>query len=191
MKSKFFALASAVMLLLAAVCGCSAETPRELNPDYTAIFTESGIEDIDRLDKSNLSSAAEYEYFARIDEEGVVETNQYAAVYGKVYAEVSAIYYPISNYSDAQISAFEDALKDGFADIEALPFVEVSYTAGEKYFEIVFTLTGLEDSANYIAAAKAGYYSGDPKAGDYISLSATEEYLLNEGFKQKMIEVKK
>ncbi len=191
MKIKFSALVLCLALLAISACGCGLETPREFNPDYTAIFTENGIEDIDRLDKTDMSSSAECEYFAKVDEDGVVETSQYIAVFDKVYTEVSAIYYPIADYTDAQIASFDSAIKEGFADIEALEFIEATYTAGEKYYEIVFKITGLENSDNYVAAAKAGYYSGNPEKGDYISLKATEEYLLEEGFEQKMIVAKK
>ena len=191
MKIKFSALIVCIALMIVSACSCGTETPRELNPDYTAIFTENGIEDIDRLDKTDMNSSAKYEYFARIDEDGIIETSQYAAVYDTVYTEVSAIYYPISDYTDAQIASFDTAIKEGFSDIEALEFIETTYTAGEKYYEIVFTITGLENSENYVAAAEAGYYSGNPEKGDYISLKATEEYLLEEGFEQKMIVAEK
>ena len=83
--------------------------------------------------------------------------------------------------TDAQKAELESTMKTQFAAVEALNCCTVTYKMGTNHLTITCTYADVDQAENYTELYNAGLL----QTNTFISMSATEESLLNQGFVKK------
>ncbi len=91
---------------------------------------------------------------------------------------VETVYIPVSEYTDEQKAATESTMRTQFASLEALSCCSVTYSMDNNYLTIECTYYDMDQQNNYSEL----YYAGILQTNTFISMSATESTLLNQGF---------
>ena len=199
MKKNKYGILLLVCAMLFATVGCGATTTenekpeeKEVNTAYTQFLTDNGLEDKDYFETQ--SSVNRTNTFVNKDEEtGMIEITEYVWTYEGVDKlicdDMTIIRYPISGYTDDQKQALDQNMKESFATIEALSFVEVQYTIEAEWYEVAVHAKELDHEGNYWDAAQAGLYTSMPVSRQTkISYDKTIQELTDSGYISKFIE---
>lgn len=149
----------------------STDTP---NPAYEAVFDDTYIVHFQSFFNMNMESFAK-------QEDGIICCADYGYEDDVVKQWVETMYIPVSEYTDSQKAALESTMKSEFAAVESLSCCTVSYKMSANYFTITCTYADVDKAANYGELYSAGIL----QANTFISMSATEDTLLSQGFVKK------
>lgn len=152
-----------------------------LNPEYSEIFADNGIADLDTTFRGLESDA-----YVIQTTEGAVEKIEFGYEDDIVQEMVSTMYFPISNLSEEEIKDFETELKSYCSPLEKLGFCKVTHTRMNKFYCITVAVKGLDETENVEALAETEFFSN--MSGLIISMELTEEELLDEGYVKKYVE---
>lgn len=61
---------------------------------------------------------------------------------------VNTVYFPISDYTDAQKNELDKNLRQEFSEFESLDFCNIEYSSGYDYYRITATFKDLENLEN-------------------------------------------
>ena len=145
------------------------------NPDYDAIFADTYIVHFQSFFNMQMSS------FAAKLEDGSIYCADYGYGDDVVKQWVETMYIPVSAYTDAQKTELEATMKTQFAVIDDLNCSTVTYKMSTNYFTITCTYSDVDKAENYGELYNAQILP----ANTFISMSATESGLLEQGFVKK------
>lgn len=145
------------------------------NPAYEAIFNDAYIVHFQMFFNMEMES------FALKQEDGIICCADYGYKDDVVKQWVETIYIPVSEYSDSQKAELENTMKLEFTAVEALSCCTVTYKMSANYFTITCTYADVDKSENYAELYNAGIL----QANSFISMSATENNLVSQGFTKK------
>lgn len=94
---------------------------------------------------------------------------------------IETMYLPVSECTDAQKTELENTMKTQFATVDALNCCTVTYKMSTNYFTITCTYSDVDKSENYSELYNANIL----QTNTFVSMSATEQGLLNQGFIKK------
>lgn len=145
------------------------------NPAYEAIFEDAYIVHFQTFFNMDM------ENFALTTEDGIICCADYGYKDDVVKKWVETMYIPVSEYTDSQKMELENTMKSQFATVDALACCTVTYKMGENYFTITCTYADVDQPENYGELYTAGALS----TNTFISMSATEDTLVSQGFVKK------
>lgn len=146
------------------------------NPEYTEVFTSRNIVDTPALFRTEETSA-----IVSVDDEGMIEKIEFGHEDDVIKEMCDTIYYPISEYTDAQIEAIDEAMRETMSAADELDFCTVSYTTTDNYYIVTIDSDNLDSAVNLQLLSDAGALSYDGFATT-LSLEATVENFLNQGY---------
>ena len=94
---------------------------------------------------------------------------------------IETLYVPVEGLSENGKSQLQNSLKDQYANFEALSCCKVEYEIGTNYLTVKFTYSDVDQAAQLNELYNAGILT----TNTYISMSATENTLLGQGFVKK------
>ncbi len=145
------------------------------NPTYDAIFDGTGIVHWQTFFGMNTKS------FAFKNDEGNILCADYGYTDDVVKEYVETLYFPISEYTEAEKTELQNVKKSQFAAVDALNCCTVTYKMGTYYFSVTCTYTDVDKAENYSELYNAQIL----ESNTWISMSAMERSLLNQGFVKK------
>lgn len=145
------------------------------NAAYDAIFDDTYIVHFQTF--FNM----EMENFALKTEDGIICCADYGYKNDVVKQWVETMYIPVSGYTDTQKTELETTMKSQFSTIDALNCCTVTYKMSTNYYTITCTYSDMDKSENYGELYNAQVL----QTNTFISMSATETSLLNQGFVKK------
>jgi len=145
------------------------------NPAYEAIFNDAYIVHFQTFFNMEMES------FALKQEDGIICCADYGYKDDVVKQWVETIYIPVSEYSDSQKVELESIMKSEFAAVEALSCCTVTYKMSTNYFTITCTYSDVDQAEKYGELYNAGVL----QVNTFISMSATEDTLVSQGFVKK------
>ena len=145
------------------------------NPAYEAILTDAYIVHFQAFFNMEMES------FVLKQEDGIICCADYGYKDDVVKQWVETMYIPVSEYTDSQKTELENTLKSEFATVDALACCTVTYKMGTNYFTITCTYADMDKPENYGELYNAGVL----QANSFISMSATEQVLVSQGFVKK------
>lgn len=145
------------------------------NPAYEAILTDAYIVHFQTFFNMEMES------FVLKQEDGIICCADYGYEDDVVKQWVETMYVPVSEYTDTQKTELENTLKSEFAAVDALACCTVTYKMNTNYFTITCTYADMDKPENYGELYNAGVLP----ANTFISMSATEDTLVNQGFVKK------
>lgn len=148
------------------------------NSAFDEIFSSNYIVRADAL-FLGLDSAA----FA-LESEGMIDCMEFGYQDDMICEMVETIYLDISAMSDEERSATDSQMRDAFSSWEACGFCEVSYDLGNSWYIVSIKLHDLDQSDVVKTAAENGMLTLSDDA-EWLSISATEESLLDQGYVKK------
>lgn len=160
----------------------TAET--EENPEYTKIFADRFI-----VQMPAMFMTKERASFAKVTEEGMVESMQIGSSDDVITDMIETIYIDVSTMSDSDKEAMDATLSGKYAEFENMDFLTISTNMGTSYYSFSCKMTNLDEKENLTAAIEAGLISvttpGSTDAVDYLSMKSTESALLSGGYIKK------
>lgn len=147
---------------------------------YEKIFTDRGI-----VAPFAFFRGLDTASYAAVTSDGIISNMQFGYSGDTVVHIVSTEYISVEGLSDADKAAFDQAVREVYAEIEKLSFASVSYNMGYSYYSATMTLQDLDQSANLQAASAAGALTLDNENAASISISKMEAYLLAQGYVKK------
>lgn len=147
----------------------------DANPAYEAIFNDTYIVHFQTFFNMEMES------FALKQEDGIICCADYGYEDDVVKQWVETMYIPVSEYTDTQKTELENTMKTQFATVEALNCCSVTYKMSTNYFTITCTHSDVDKAENYGDLYNAQIL----QTNTFISMSATEETLVNQGFVKK------
>lgn len=154
----------------------SYETSAELpNPEYEEILEEAYIVHFKPF--FNMETAS----FVMKQDNGTICCADYGYEDDVVGQWVETVYVPITGYTDAQKDTLENSMKSQYASLESLSCCSVESEMGATYYSVTFTYSDVDKAENYTQLYNAGIL----QTNTFISMSATEEGLLSQGFIKK------
>ena len=147
----------------------------DANPAYEAIFNDTYIVHFQTFFNMEMES------FALKQEDGIICCADYGYEDDVVKQWVETMYIPVSEYTDTQKTELENTMKTQFATVEALNCCSVTYKMSTNYFTITCTYSDVDKAENYGDLYNAQIL----QTNTFISMSATEETLVNQGFVKK------
>ena len=154
-----------------------ATTEKPANPAYEEVFSSRYIVDVDSI------IFMDNECFVQVLDDGMLEKLEYGYKNDVIKEMVNTIYFPVSDYTEDEKTALEDAVKELFAEYETLESVSLRYNMGTSYFTVVLTITDLDQAENIQLLVELGMM--DSANVDYISMSKTIDNLTAAGYIQK------
>ena len=145
------------------------------NPAYDAVFDGTYIVHFQALFNMEMGS------FALKQADGTICCADYGYQNDVVRQWVETMYIPVGEYTDGQKAELESTMKTQFAAVEALNCCTVTYKMGANYLIVTCTYADVDQAENYTELYNAGIL----QTNTFISMSATEEALLNQGFVKK------
>ena len=145
------------------------------NPAYEAIFNDTYIVHFQTFFNMEMES------FALKQEDGIICCADYGYEDDVVKQWVETMYIPVSEYTDTQKTELENTMKTQFATVEALNCCSVTYKMSTNYFTITCTYSDVDKPENYGELYNAGVLP----VNTFISMSATGDTLVNQGFVKK------
>lgn len=145
------------------------------NPAYDAIFDDTYIVHFQTFFNMEMAN------FALKQDEGIICCSDYGYKDDVIKQWVETMYIPVSEYTDAQKMELENTMKTQFATIDALNCCTVTYKMSTNYFTITCAYSDVDQAENYGEL----YTNGILQTNTFISMSATETGLLNQGFVKK------
>lgn len=145
------------------------------NPAYEAIFNDAYIVHFQTFFNMEMES------FALKQEDGIICCADYGYEDDVVKQWVETMYIPVSEYTDTQKTELENTMKTQFATVEALNCCSVTYNMSTNYFTITCTYSDVDKPENYGELYNAGVLP----VNTFISMSATGDTLVNQGFVKK------
>lgn len=145
------------------------------NAAYDTILTEAYIVHFQPFFMMDTES------FVLKQEDGIICCADYGYEDDVVKQWVETMYIPVSDYSDQQKAELEATMKTEFESLDVLGFCSVEFNMGTNYLTITCTYTDVDKADNYTALYNAGLLG----ANTFISMSATSESLVSQGFIQK------
>lgn len=146
-----------------------------VNPAYEEILTDAYIVHFQTFFNMEMES------FALKQEDGIICCADYGYEDDVVKQWVETMYIPVSEYTDTQKTELENTMKTQFATVEALNCCSVTYKMSTNYFTITCTYSDVDKAENYGDLYNAQIL----QTNAFISMSATEETLVNQGFVKK------
>ncbi len=158
----------------------SFDTSKSSSAAYDRIFSERYI-----VKMEPLLIGEETASFAKVDGANDVLCYDFGYKGDVVCTYVEYAYYDITSLSDAQKDALAETLKQ-FHDTYngAKDFITVNYNLGATFYSISIQIRNLDDSSTLSYVVSEGLITLEEEA-DLISMSATQESLLAQGFTQK------
>ncbi|WP_405380499.1 zinc-ribbon domain-containing protein [Phascolarctobacterium sp.] len=147
----------------------------DANPAYEAIFNDTYIVHFQTFFNMEMES------FALKQEDGIICCADYGYEDDVVKQWVETMYIPVSEYTDTQKTELENTMKTQFATVEALNCCSVTYKMSTNYFTITCTYYDVDKPENYGELYNAGVLP----VNTFISMSATGDTLVNQGFVKK------
>ena len=141
---------------------------------YDAIFADTYIvrfQDFFMMETANFA----------MESEGIIYCADYGYQDDVVKTWVETMYIPVSEYTDSEKTELEANMKAQFTAVEALSCCTASYDMGLNYFTISFTYADVDQEAVCTELYQAGLLTENT----FISMAATEETLLSQGFVKK------
>ncbi|MBQ7328911.1 MAG: zinc ribbon domain-containing protein [Oscillospiraceae bacterium] len=157
----------------------NSSTVNAANPSYAAVFDDTYI--VHFQDFFNVAFDIEMKNFALKQNDGTICCADYGYKDDVVKQWVETMYIPVSGYTDTQKTELENTMKTQFATVDALKCCTVAYKMSANYFTITCTYSGVDQASNYAELYNAGIL----QTNTFISMSATETTLLNQGFVKK------
>lgn len=148
------------------------------NSAFDEIFSSNYIVRADAL-FLGLDSAA----FAK-ESDGMIDCMEFGYKDDMICEMVETIYVDISGMSSDEQALTDSQMRDAFSSWEACGFCEVSYHQGSSWYTVTITLHDLDQSSVVKTAAENGMLALSYDA-DWLSISATEEDLLAQGYVRK------
>lgn len=145
------------------------------NPAYDAIFADTYIVHFQIFFNMDTKS------FAKKMDNGMICCSDFGYKDDVVMKWVETVYIPISGYSDAEKADLEKNERESFASLDAMNCCTVDYSMGATYFTVTVTYS----NADTAEVCDELYQAGIMATNTYISMSATEDSLLNQGFVEK------
>lgn len=156
----------------------------EANPEYTKIFSDRFIVQMPPMFMTKGSAS-----FAKVTEEGMVESIQVGYSDDVITDMVETIYIDVSTMSDSDKEAMDATLSGKYAGFESQAFLTISTNMGTNYYSFSCKMTKLDVKENLTAAIDAGLINANSAdstgAIDFLSMSATESALLSGGYVKK------
>lgn len=145
------------------------------NPAYDSVFEGTYIVHFQPFFNMEMAS------FASKQDNGIICCSDYGYKDDVVKQWVETMYIPVSEATDTQKAELESTMRSQFAALESLSCCSVVYKMGTNYLTVTFTYTDVDQVANYGELYKAGIL----QTNTFISMSATEQALLGQGFVKK------
>lgn len=145
------------------------------NPGYDAVFEDTYIVHFQSF--FNMDMAC----FAKELEDGTICCSDYGYKDDVVIDFVETMYIPVSEYTDEQKEELESNIKANLAALEALSCCSVKYQMSVNYLTVTISYSDMDQPENYNALYNAGILTADT----FISMSQTENQLINDGFIKK------
>lgn len=154
-----------------------------VNPDYTSVFTDRYIVNMDTVFYGLDSNA-----YVMVYSDGMIEKLEFGYKDDAISEMVDTLYYPISEATEEEVVAIETTLKEYVSPLEELNFCEVSYSKMGSFYSVVIKMEGLDNAENVNALSRTGIDFGLTGSGSLISMEKTDEGLLRSGFIKKSVE---
>lgn len=145
------------------------------NPDYEAVFENTYMVHFPFFFNMDMAN------FAIKQEDGSIGCSDFGYENDVVKQWQETIYIPIAGYTDIQKTELENMMRSEFASLEALSCCTVTYKMSINYLTVTCTYNDVDKKENYSELYEAGIL----EMNTFISMSATEESLLNQGFAKK------
>lgn len=152
-----------------------SSTDNSSNPAYDAIFEDTYIVHFPTFFNMEMKN------FVLKQDDGTICCSDYGYENDTVKQFVETMYIPVAEYTDTQKTELENTIKTQFATIETLSCCSVRYNMSENYFTVTCTYSDVDKAENYAELYNAEIL----QTNTFISMSATEETLLNQGFIKK------
>ncbi len=146
------------------------------NPEYMEVFTSRNIIDTPALFMTEETSAV-----VNVDDEGMIEKIEFGHEDDIILEMCDTIYYPISGFSDAQIEAIDEAMRDTMSKADELSFCTVSYTTTDDYYIVTINSKDLDNALNLQSLSDAGVLGYDGFATS-LSLKETVKNFIDQGY---------
>lgn len=146
-----------------------------VNPTYDSILTEAYIVHFQPFFMMDTES------FVLKQDDGIICCADYGYEDDVVKQWVETIYVPVSDYTDQQKAELEATMKTQFEGLDVLACCSVEFKMGTNYLTITCTYTDVDKADNYTELYNAGMLG----ANTFISMSATGESLVSQGFVKK------
>ena len=156
----------------------------EENPEYTKIFSDRFIVQIPAMFMTKERAS-----FAKVTEEGMVESMQIGSSDDVITDMVQTIYIDVSAVSDSDKENLDATLSAKYAKCKEMGFVTSTSNMGETYYSFSCKITDLDVKDNLMAGIEEGLINvttpGSADAVDYLSMKSTESALLSGGYIKK------
>lgn len=123
--------------------------------------------------------------YASVDADGYIDHLQFGYQGDTIVQMVETVYIPVEGWSDEDKQALDSNCRANYAAAEALSFVSISYNIGYSYYSMTVTIRDLDQSENLQSAVSAGLLTLTDNSATVMSMSATEEGLLAQGYVKK------
>ena len=148
------------------------------NNAYSDIFMSRNI-----VETTEFFTVLDTMAFANVLNDGIIEKLEYAYEDDIIKEMVNVVYYPLSDMTEEQKTAFDNSMKNNYAAIEEEDFCTVSYHMGNNYYSTTFHFTELDKTENIQKLSELGMLTG--AGANKISMSETESSLLAGGYVKK------
>lgn len=153
----------------------SSDSASTTNSAYDAVFEDTYIVHFQAFFSMDMAS------FASKQDNGIICCSDYGYKDDVVKQWVETMYIPVSGLTEAEKVTVENEMKTQFAALDALACCTANYKMGSNYLTVTFTYKDVDQAANYGELYKAGIL----QSNTFISMSATEQTLLGQGFVKK------
>lgn len=156
----------------------SSEEPTQslnVNPEYEAIFEDTYIIHARTFFLKDTASFA-----CKLDN-GIIMCADYGYKNDLVSEWVEVVYVPIDGYDDYAKEELKKTVQAEFAGLENLSFCSVEYNMSASYFSAIVTFSDMDKVENCRTLYDRNYLT----TNTLISMSATEQQLLSDGFVKK------
>ena len=149
------------------------------NPAYLQTFTDRGI-----IFVPMLFFGMDADYYVHVDEDGVVDHQQFGHKDDVVVEFVETVYVPVEGWTEAEKNSYVQAIQDTYGntglDCARLENVNV----GVSYISFTLRMENLDKTENLHAVVDAGFIMMDARY-DLWGMSDTEDALLAGGYIKK------
>lgn len=119
--------------------------------------------------------------YASKQDNGIIACADYGYEDDVVKNWVETLYIPVSEFTDTEKAELESAMKSLYAPFEEIACCTVNYSMGANYYTVTFKYSNVDQAENYGALYDANILT----ANTHISMTATENQLLADGFVKK------
>lgn len=147
----------------------------DVNPAYEAIFEDTYIIHARTFFLKDTASFA-----CKLDN-GIIMCADYGYKNDLVSEWVEVVYVPIDGYDDSAKEELKKTVQAEFAGLEGLNFCSVEYNTSASYFSVIVTFSDMDKVENCRTLYERNYLT----TNTLISMSATEQQLLSDGFVKK------